>query len=57
MTLSPLIVIIGCALSYLLISWQIYENKEILLPIWWYNRDLFVLSNKYVVFVFNGLKN
>ena len=27
-----------------------------MLPIWWYNRDLFPLRNKYnVVFVLNGL--
>ena len=29
--------------------------KKFLLPIWWYNRDLFPRSNKYVVFVLNGL--
>ena len=28
-----------------------------LLPIWWYNRDLFPLRNKYVVFVLKGVNN
>ena len=33
------------------------ENKEFLLPIWWYNRGLFPLGNKYLgVFILNGLK-
>ena len=33
------------------------ENKEILLPIWWYNRGSFPLWNKYFgVFVLSGLK-
>ena len=34
------------------------ENKEFLLPIWWYNRGLFALGNKYFgVFILNGLNN
>ena len=34
------------------------ENKEIVLPIWWYNRGLFPLRNKYLeIFVLNGLRS
>ena len=37
--------------------WIVMKIKKFLLPIWWYNRDLFPHSNKYnVVFVLNGLK-
>ena len=36
--------------------WIVMKIKKFLLPIWWYNRDLFPLRNKYnVVFVLNGL--
>ena len=36
--------------------WIVMKIKIFLLPIWWYNRDLFPRSNKYnVVFVLNGL--
>ena len=36
--------------------WIVMKIKKFMLPIWWYNRDLFPLWNKYnVVFVFNGL--
>ena len=37
--------------------WFVMKIKEFLLPIWWYNRGLFPLGNKYFgVFVLNGLK-
>ena len=36
--------------------WIVMKIKKFLLPIWWYNRDLFPLRNKYNVFVLNGLK-
>ena len=36
--------------------WIVMKIKKFLLPIWWYDRDLFPRSNKYnVVFVLNGL--
>ena len=35
--------------------WSVMKIKKFLLPIWWYNRDLFPLRNKCnVVFVLNG---
>ena len=51
--------------SYLILStqniefhWIVMKIKKFLLPIWWYNRDLFPLKNKYnVVFILNGLKS
>ena len=37
--------------------WFVMKIKKFLLPIWWYNRGLFPLGNKYFgVFVLNGLK-
>ena len=37
--------------------WFVMKIKTFLLPIWWYNRGLFPLGNKYFgVFVLNGLK-
>ena len=37
--------------------WFVMKIKKCLLPIWWYNRGLFPLRNKYFeVFVLNGLK-
>ena len=37
--------------------WFVMKIKKFLLPIWWYNRGLFLLENKYIgVFVLNGLK-
>ena len=37
--------------------WFVMKMKKFLLPIWWYNRGLFPLRNKYFgVFVLNGLK-
>ena len=37
--------------------WFIMKTNKLLLPIWWYNRGLFPLRNKYFgVFVLNGLK-
>ena len=37
--------------------WFVMKMKKFLLPIWWYNRGLFPLGNKYfVVFVLNELK-
>ena len=49
--------------SYLILStqnikfyWFVMKRKTFLLPIWWYNRGLFPLGNKYFgVFVLNGL--
>ena len=36
--------------------WFVMKIKTFLLPIWWYNRGLFPLANKYFgVFVLNGL--
>ena len=36
--------------------WFVMKIKKFLLPIWWYNRGLFPLGNKYFgVFVLNGL--
>ena len=36
--------------------WFVMKIKKFMLPIWWYNRDLFPLRNKYnVVFILNGL--
>ena len=36
--------------------WSVIKIKKLLLPIWWYNRGLFPLGNKYFgVFVLNGL--
>ena len=36
--------------------WFVMKIKKFLLPIWWYNRGLFPLRNKYLgVFVLNGL--
>ena len=36
--------------------WIVMKIKKFLLPIWWYNRDLFPLRNKYnMVFVLNGI--
>ena len=36
--------------------WFVMKIKQFLLPIWWYNRGLFPLGNKYFgVFVLNGL--
>ena len=36
--------------------WFVMKIKKFLLPIWWYNRGLFPLRNKYFgVFVLNGL--
>ena len=36
--------------------WFVMKIKKFLLPIWWYNRGLFLLGNKYFgVFVLNGL--
>ena len=36
-------------------QWIVMKIKKFMLPIWWYNRDLFPLRNKYnVVFVLNG---
>ena len=38
--------------------WFVMKIKKFMLPIWWYNRDLFPLRNKCnVVFVLNGLKH
>ena len=38
--------------------WIVMKIKKFLLPIWWYNRDLFPRSNKYnVVFVLSGLSS
>ena len=50
--------------SYFILSTQtikfycfVMKIKKFMLPIWWYNRDLFPLGNKYFgVFVLNGLK-
>ena len=37
--------------------WFVIKIKKSLLPIWWYNRGLFPLGNKYFgVFVLNGVK-
>ena len=37
--------------------WIVMKIKKFLLPIWWYNRDLFPLRNEYnVVFILNGLR-
>ena len=36
--------------------WFVMKIKKFLLPIWWYNRGLFLLGNKYFeVFILNGL--
>ena len=36
--------------------WIVMKMKKFLLPIWWYNGDLFPLRNKYnVVLILNGL--
>ena len=36
--------------------WSVMKINKFLLPIWWYNRGLFPLGNKYLgVFVLNGL--
>ena len=36
--------------------WFVMKIKKFMLPIWWYNRGLFPLGNKYFgVFVLNGL--
>ena len=36
--------------------WFVMKRKKFMLPIWWYNRGLFPLGNKYFgVFVLNGL--
>ena len=51
--------------SYLILStqnikfyWFVMKIRKFLLPIWWYNRGLFPLMNKYIrVFVLNGLKD
>ena len=47
--------------SYFILStqnmfyWIVMKIKKFMLPIWWYNRDLFPLRNKYnVVFSLNG---
>ena len=38
--------------------WIVMKIKKFMLPIWWYNRDLFPFRNKYnVVLVLNGLKD
>ena len=38
--------------------WFEMKIKKVMLPIWWYNRGLFPLGNKYFgVFVLNGLTN
>ena len=38
--------------------WFVLKIKKFLLPIWWYNRGLFPLGNKYFgVFVLNGLRH
>ena len=38
--------------------WFVMKIKKFLLPIWWYNRGLFPLGNKYFgVFVLNGLND
>ena len=38
------------------VHWTVMKIKKFLLPIWWYNIDLFPHSNKYnVVFILNGL--
>ena len=45
--------------SYFILSthWFVMKIKKFLLPIWWYNRGLFPLGNKYFgIFVLNGLK-
>ena len=52
-----------CSYMYFILStqnikfhWIVMKIKTFLLPIWWYNRDLFPLRNKYnVVFILNGL--
>ena len=37
--------------------WFVMKIKKFLLPIWWYNRGVFPLGNKYFgVFVLNGLR-
>ena len=38
--------------------WIVMKIKKFMLPIWWNNRDLFPLRNKYnVVFILNGLSH
>ena len=52
----PNVHILFCLHKNIKFHWIVMQIKKFLLPIWWYNRDLFPRSNKYnVVFVLNGL--